>query len=81
MKGLWLAVTLLSKLCIYLFVLGALPEAMANGCVRCTEKQKVNLERISRYLMEKRPKEWHRLIRKYDPQNLHKINKHPVYHN
>lgn len=49
-----------------------LPKAIADGCGECNEKQKQTSDKVIRHLMKNRPKEWDKLIKKYDPQGLHK---------
>lgn len=45
-----------------------LPDALASECSKCNEKQKEAAEKIIKHLMEKKPKDWERLLNKYDPK-------------
>ncbi|KAI4483535.1 hypothetical protein M0804_007795 [Polistes exclamans] len=49
------------------FVSESLPDALANGCSKCSEKQKAGSEKVIRYLINQRPKLWEKLSKKYDP--------------
>nr|WJJ63298.1 chemosensory protein 13 [Pachyrhinus yasumatsui] len=49
-----------------------LPDALANGCSKCSEKQKTTTEKVLKHLMNKKAREWNRLTKKYDPQGLYK---------
>lgn len=44
-----------------------LPDALQNGCTKCTDRQKGTAEKVIRHLMDKRKKDWDRLEKKYDP--------------
>lgn len=44
-----------------------LPDALATGCSKCNEKQRVTAEKVINYLRTKRPSDWERLSLKYDP--------------
>ncbi len=45
---------------------GLLPDALQTECTKCTEKQKVGAEKVIKFLSEKKPEEWQRLLEKYD---------------
>ncbi|XP_043486785.1 ejaculatory bulb-specific protein 3-like [Polistes fuscatus] len=45
----------------------SLPDALENGCSKCSEKQKAGSEKVIRYLINQRPKLWEKLSKKYDP--------------
>ncbi|OXU19343.1 hypothetical protein TSAR_003272 [Trichomalopsis sarcophagae] len=45
-----------------------LPDALATGCQKCNQKQKETAEKVINHLMNKRPADWDRLIKKYDPK-------------
>ncbi|XP_050513905.1 ejaculatory bulb-specific protein 3-like [Diabrotica virgifera virgifera] len=45
-----------------------LPDALASGCTKCNIKQKDTAEKVMKHLMSRRPKDWDRLTKKYDPQ-------------
>ncbi|XP_014272010.1 ejaculatory bulb-specific protein 3 [Halyomorpha halys] len=44
-----------------------LPDALATGCAKCSEKQKAQTEKVLRHLTKNRPRDWARLKTKYDP--------------
>ncbi|KAL2719588.1 ejaculatory bulb-specific protein 3 [Vespula squamosa] len=50
----------------------SLPDALANGCNKCSEKQKAGSEKVIRYLVNQRPKLWEKLSAKYDPTGEYK---------
>nr|QCX43093.1 chemosensory protein csp13 [Helopeltis theivora] len=45
-----------------------LPDALATGCTKCSEKQKAQTEKVLRHLSKNRPRDWARLKGKYDPK-------------
>ncbi|XP_011496192.1 PREDICTED: ejaculatory bulb-specific protein 3 [Ceratosolen solmsi marchali] len=45
-----------------------LPDALATGCTKCNQKQKETAEKVINHLMTKRPGDWDRLVKKYDPK-------------
>nr|QGW50256.1 chemosensory protein 9 [Chouioia cunea] len=45
-----------------------LPDALATGCIKCNEKQKATADKIINHLMKRRPADWEKLLRKYDPK-------------
>ncbi|XP_015438227.1 PREDICTED: ejaculatory bulb-specific protein 3-like [Dufourea novaeangliae] len=45
----------------------SLPDALENGCSKCSEKQKDGSEKVIRFLINERPETWERLQKKYDP--------------
>nr|AXB87340.1 chemosensory protein 6 [Tropidothorax elegans] len=45
-----------------------LPDALATGCNKCSEKQKAQTEKVLRHLSKNRPRDWQRLKTKYDPK-------------
>lgn len=49
-----------------------LPDALATDCSKCNEKQKVTAEKVINHLRTKRPKDWDRLVAKYDPRGEYK---------
>lgn len=49
-----------------------LPDALSSGCTKCNPKQKDTAEKVMKHLMSKRPKDWERLTKKYDPEGLYK---------
>ncbi|XP_029032665.1 ejaculatory bulb-specific protein 3-like [Osmia lignaria lignaria] len=50
----------------------SLPDALANDCTKCSEKQKNGSEKVIRYLINERPQVWDRLSKKYDPTGQYK---------
>ncbi|KAJ9585930.1 hypothetical protein L9F63_020438 [Diploptera punctata] len=44
-----------------------LPDALQTGCEKCSAKQKETSQKVIQHLRSERPKEWDRLIKKYDP--------------
>lgn len=61
------------KINLYVFLfLETLPDALGSGCTKCNDKQKQTAEKVIRHLTQKRPRDWDRLSKKYDPQGLHK---------
>lgn len=51
-----------------LFVLETLPDALSTGCQKCNQKQKETADKVINHLMNKRPADWDRLVKKYDPK-------------
>ncbi|XP_012272302.1 ejaculatory bulb-specific protein 3 [Orussus abietinus] len=49
-----------------------LPDALATECQKCTENQKATAEKVIRHLRTKRPRDWERLVNKYDPYGQYK---------
>uniref|UniRef100_T1H8I5 Uncharacterized protein n=1 Tax=Rhodnius prolixus TaxID=13249 RepID=T1H8I5_RHOPR len=47
--------------------LKTLPDALATGCNKCSEKQKSQTEKVLRHLIKNRSRDWARLKGKYDP--------------
>lgn len=52
-----------------------LPDALLNGCERCTKTQKDRITMVLDTVIEKRPKDFKRLQEKYDKDNVY-INKY-----
>ncbi|XP_066586767.1 ejaculatory bulb-specific protein 3 [Prorops nasuta] len=50
----------------------SLPDALASGCSKCSEKQKEGSEKVIRFLVNERPQVWDRLAKKYDPSGEYK---------
>nr|AKI84391.1 CSP8 [Holotrichia parallela] len=44
-----------------------LPDALANGCNKCNDKQRTTAEKVIRHLIKNRNNDWKRLTAKYDP--------------
>ncbi|XP_003488472.1 ejaculatory bulb-specific protein 3 [Bombus impatiens] len=51
----------------------SLPDALANNCDKCSEKQREGSEKVIRFLVNKRPQIWERLSKKYDPTGEYKL--------
>nr|AMA98180.1 chemosensory protein [Blattella germanica] len=49
-----------------------LPDALQTGCEKCNEKQKTTSEKVIRHLMKERPRDWDKLVKKYDPNGQFK---------
>ncbi|XP_045470243.1 ejaculatory bulb-specific protein 3-like [Harmonia axyridis] len=49
-----------------------LPDALKRGCDKCNPKQKDVAEKVVRHLTQKRPKDWEKLVQKYDPQGAYR---------
>ncbi|XP_049832419.1 ejaculatory bulb-specific protein 3-like [Schistocerca gregaria] len=45
----------------------AIPDALTNECAKCSEKQKAGTEKVTKFLLEKKPDLWKQLEAKYDP--------------
>lgn len=46
-----------------------LPDAIKEGCTKCSEKQKTASEKVIRFLVQNRRKDWDRLTKKFDPNS------------
>ncbi|XP_058821020.1 ejaculatory bulb-specific protein 3-like [Topomyia yanbarensis] len=51
-----------------------LPEALAQSCAKCSQKQREAGDRAFKYLSENRPEEWKILRARYDPENKYATN-------
>ncbi|KAJ8969457.1 hypothetical protein NQ317_008789 [Molorchus minor] len=49
-----------------------LPDALSTGCTKCNPKQKETAEKVFKHLTTKRPADWERLTKKYDPKGEYK---------
>ncbi|XP_020279508.1 ejaculatory bulb-specific protein 3-like [Pseudomyrmex gracilis] len=49
-----------------------LPDALSTNCSKCNDKQKSTSEKVINHLRTKRPRDWDKLVAKYDPQNEYK---------
>ncbi|XP_046745957.1 allergen Tha p 1-like isoform X2 [Diprion similis] len=43
-----------------------LPDALATNCAKCTDKMKGNVRKVSNHIMERRPDDWAKFVKKYD---------------
>jgi hypothetical protein len=48
-----------------------LPDALKTDCGKCSEKQRQGTEKVIRYLIEKKPKQWEELQKKFDPEGVY----------
>lgn len=48
-----------------------LPDALKTECSKCSEKQKAGTEKIIRFLIDRKPKEWNDLQARYDPEGVY----------
>ncbi|VVC33988.1 Insect odorant-binding protein A10/Ejaculatory bulb-specific protein 3 [Cinara cedri] len=51
-----------------------IPVIANNGCEGCTEKQVTSIKKSLNFLRSKKPQEWNRLVKIYDPSGT-KLNK------
>ncbi|KAF4524965.1 hypothetical protein B566_EDAN014482 [Ephemera danica] len=49
-----------------------LPDALEQGCSKCTPKQKDATEKVIRFLIDNRPEQWMELQAKYDPNGVYR---------
>ncbi|XP_062130444.1 ejaculatory bulb-specific protein 3 [Drosophila sulfurigaster albostrigata] len=49
----------------------SLPDALKTECSKCSEKQKINTDKVVRFIIDKKPEEWKQLQAKYDPEDLY----------
>ncbi|XP_025413202.1 ejaculatory bulb-specific protein 3-like [Sipha flava] len=48
-----------------------LPEAIKNDCAKCSEKQKIGIEKVIRFLTENKSDLWKQIVAKYDPEETY----------
>ncbi|CAB3384325.1 Hypothetical predicted protein [Cloeon dipterum] len=48
-----------------------LPDALVNGCTKCSPKQKAAAEMVINFLINKRPNDWTNVVNKYDPNGAY----------
>ncbi|CAO1293750.1 unnamed protein product [Diamesa tonsa] len=48
-----------------------LPDALKTDCSKCSEKQRDGTDRVIRFLIEKKPKQWDDLQKRFDPENIY----------
>jgi len=51
---------------------GVLPDALKTNCGKCTDTQKMKIEKILKFLMKNRSTDFDRLTAKYDPSGEYK---------
>ena len=55
------------KIYLYIIITVILPNAIKSECKECSEHQKKAIEKVFKYMIEKRPDDWKKLLDKYDP--------------
>jgi hypothetical protein len=48
-----------------------LPEAIKSDCAKCSEKQKIGVEKVIRFLTENKSDLWKQVVAKYDPEETY----------
>nr|QRI42713.1 chemosensory protein 18 [Agrilus planipennis] len=48
-----------------------IPDALTNGCGKCTKHQQEGSEKIIKFLIDKKPDMWKELEGKYDPEGIY----------
>nr|APB88040.1 putative chemosensory protein 4 [Lygus hesperus]APB88067.1 putative chemosensory protein 4 [Lygus lineolaris] len=48
-----------------------IPDAIRNGCSKCTDKQKEKLEKVLRFLKKEKPEDYKLLDEQYDPEGVY----------
>lgn len=56
------------------------PDAIRNGCAQCNDKQKASSEKVIRHLVQQRPKDWDKLLKKYDPKGEYRVKYQHLLH-
>ncbi|CAB3234970.1 unnamed protein product [Arctia plantaginis] len=51
-----------------------LPDAIANDCEKCTERQRTGADEVMHYLIDNRTDDWLKLEEKYNSDGSYKIN-------
>ncbi|KAL1130947.1 hypothetical protein AAG570_012188 [Ranatra chinensis] len=54
------------------FLKEAIPDALSNGCSKCSDKQKYGSKIVIKYLLEKRPDDYKILEKIYDPSGSYR---------
>ena len=49
-----------------------LPDALATECSKCSERQKDMSKKVIDFLTANKPKMWHKLLDKYDPEKKYR---------
>lgn len=44
-----------------------IPEALENGCDKCSENQKQGIQKVVKYMIKNDPENWKKLEKIYDP--------------
>ncbi|XP_024081406.1 ejaculatory bulb-specific protein 3-like isoform X2 [Cimex lectularius] len=50
----------------------ALPDALANGCAKCSEKQRKGSEKVIKHLIENKSEDFKVLEKLYDPEGVYR---------
>ncbi|XP_015366820.1 PREDICTED: putative odorant-binding protein A10, partial [Diuraphis noxia] len=58
----------------FFYFTGVIPVIANNGCNGCTERQMTTIKKSLNFLRTKKPVEWARLVKIYDPSGT-KLNK------
>lgn len=45
-----------------------LPDAIKTDCSKCTERQRVGIEKVTKYLSHNKKEQWKELVEKFDPE-------------
>lgn len=57
------------------FIAEMIPDALQNGCSKCTAAQKINAKKVINFIRMKKPAEWKAIANKYDPTGrFHNFN-------
>lgn len=48
-----------------------LPDALQTDCAKCSEKQKAGSEKVLKFIIKNKPKEWEALQAKFDPEHVY----------
>ncbi|GBP07779.1 Putative odorant-binding protein A10 [Eumeta japonica] len=51
-----------------------LPDAIEDGCIKCSDKQKLGSERVMHYIIDHRPDDWAKLEEIYNPDGSYRNN-------
>ncbi|CAK1584490.1 unnamed protein product [Parnassius mnemosyne] len=49
-----------------------LPDAIANDCKNCTERQREGADKVMHYIIDNRPDDWNKLEQKYESDGSYK---------
>ncbi|XP_046662387.1 ejaculatory bulb-specific protein 3-like [Homalodisca vitripennis] len=49
-----------------------IPDALENECAKCTEKQRENVEKVMKFIFNKKPDMFKQLEAKYDPKGVYR---------
>ena len=48
-----------------------LPDALKTNCSKCSERQRAGTDRVIRFLIDNKTKQWDTLQKRYDPENVY----------